>query len=75
MRRSLFQQLLFGVLLLAAIELALLNFSLVTVAGLDPGAAADLRWRMALGDPGDGAGEALATHSCFRGASGSASYG
>jgi two-component system phosphate regulon sensor histidine kinase PhoR len=47
MRRSLFQQLLFGVLLLAAIELALLNFSLVTVAGLDPGAAADLRWRMA----------------------------
>src|ERR1700691_6132727 len=48
MRRSLFQKLLWGVLLLAAIELALLNFSIVSMAGLNPGAAADLRWRMAL---------------------------
>ncbi len=40
MRHSLFRKLLWGVLLLAAVELALLN---VTV----PDAAADLRWRMA----------------------------
>src|ERR1035441_10646823 len=43
MRRSLFQKLLWGVLLLAAIELALLN-SLVVGVGT---AAPELRWRMA----------------------------
>src|ERR1039458_1835905 len=48
MRRSIFQKLLWGVLLLAAIELALLNFSVMSMAGLDPGAAGpELRWRMA----------------------------
>ena len=48
MRRSIFQKLLWGVLLLAAIELALLNFSVMSMAGLDPGASGpELRWRMA----------------------------
>jgi two-component system, OmpR family, phosphate regulon sensor histidine kinase PhoR len=42
MRRSLFQKLLWGVLLLAAVELALLNFSIV-----DGTAGPELRWRMA----------------------------
>jgi len=47
MRRSLFQKLLWGVLLLAAIELAGLNFAISSMAGLDIGAAApELRWRM-----------------------------
>jgi two-component system, OmpR family, phosphate regulon sensor histidine kinase PhoR len=47
MRRSLFQKLLWGVLLLAAIELAELNFAISSMAGLDIGAAApELRWRM-----------------------------
>jgi|HubBroStandDraft_1064217.scaffolds.fasta_scaffold33610_2 two-component system phosphate regulon sensor histidine kinase PhoR len=45
MRRSLFQKLLWGVLLLAAIELALLNFSTLN---LDISAAPELRWRMTL---------------------------
>jgi two-component system phosphate regulon sensor histidine kinase PhoR len=35
-------------LLLAALELALLNVAVLPVAGLDASAAADLRWRMAL---------------------------
>jgi two-component system phosphate regulon sensor histidine kinase PhoR len=48
MHRSLFQKLLWGVLLLAAIELVLLNFSVASMASLDSGAAAELRWRMAL---------------------------
>jgi two-component system phosphate regulon sensor histidine kinase PhoR len=48
MRRSLFQKLLWGILFLAAIELAALNFSIFSVMGLDLGtAAAELRWRMA----------------------------
>jgi two-component system phosphate regulon sensor histidine kinase PhoR len=45
MRRSLFQKLSWGVLLLAAIELALLNLS---IPALDIAAAPELRWRMAL---------------------------
>jgi two-component system, OmpR family, phosphate regulon sensor histidine kinase PhoR len=44
MRRSLFQKLLWGVLLLAAIDLALLNLSL---ADLPAAVALQLRWRMA----------------------------
>src|ERR1022692_2025560 len=48
MRRSIFQKLLWGVLPLAAIELALLNFSVMSMAGLDPGASGpELRWRIA----------------------------
>src|SRR5580698_3845022 len=47
MRRSLFQKLLWAVLLLAALELVLLNFSIVSIAGMVP-ASAELRWRMAL---------------------------
>lgn len=45
MRTSLFQKLLWGVLLLAAIELALLNIS---IWDLDLAAAPALRWRMVL---------------------------
>ena len=48
MRRSLFQKLLWGILFLAAIELAALNFSIFSIMGLDLGTAApELRWRMA----------------------------
>jgi two-component system phosphate regulon sensor histidine kinase PhoR len=45
MRTSLLQKLLWGVLLLAAIELALLNF---LILDLDSAAARELRWRMTL---------------------------
>ena len=45
MRTSIFQKLLWGVLLLAAIELALL---LVSTQGLGGGVAENLRWRMVL---------------------------
>jgi len=45
MRTSLFQKLLRGVLLLAALELALLN---VSILGSHTGMAPELRWRMAL---------------------------
>jgi two-component system, OmpR family, phosphate regulon sensor histidine kinase PhoR len=48
MRTSLFQKLFWGVLALASIELALLNVSVVSFAGLADGAVAELRWRMAL---------------------------
>jgi len=48
MRTSLFQKLFWGVLLLASIELALLNVSVMSLAGLADGVAAELRWRMAL---------------------------
>jgi two-component system phosphate regulon sensor histidine kinase PhoR len=45
MRTSLFQRLLWGVLLLAAFDLLLLNLSVI---GLGGGAPPDLRWRMAI---------------------------
>ncbi len=45
MRTSIFQKLLWGGLLLAAVEIALLNLSTL---GLDTAASAELRWRMTL---------------------------
>ena len=45
MRRSLFQKLVWGVLLLAAVELLLLNLSIV---GLDAALVQRLRWRMGI---------------------------
>ena len=46
MRTSQFQKVLWGLLLLAAVELALLK--MVSIDGLAPGVAAELRWRVGL---------------------------
>ena len=48
MRWSLLEKLVWGLLGLGALEVALLSVALLSVTGLDPTAAADLRWRMVL---------------------------